>query len=352
MLGDMKAAADRPLSRRQLLKLFGIAGGAFVAARYMVRATEPAAPPAEAPPPRPPAPSLAGSQPGYYRFRVGDLEAIGFSDGGMAPPVDQSPFGVDEPKGAVASALEAALLPKDRVQIPFNVLLVRMGPELVLIDAGCGAQLGAAAGHLRSGLEAAGIKPEQITGILLTHAHRDHFGGLLDAEKRPVFSQAKLFIAKKEHDFWMASSPDLSGMAVPPEATKDFVVAAQSALGAYKDRLQLVAGGDKILDGIELLDTPGHTPGHLALIVGSGAERLLHLGDVAAHHAISFAHPGWRFAFDADPALAVETRRKLFDRAAAERLRLFGSHLPFPALGRVRKAGPAYEFVPEPWAAA
>jgi hypothetical protein len=68
--------------------------------------------------------------------------------------------------------------------------------------------------------------------------------------------------------------------------------------------------------------------------------------------ALSFAHPGWRFAFDAEPALAVETRKKLLDRAAADRLRVFGTHLPFPSLGRVKKAGAgaAYEFVPEPWA--
>ena len=319
----------------------------------MVQATEPGAPsPAEASPPKPPAPSLAGAQPGYYRFKIGSFEAIAFLDGGMAPPADQSPFGVDEPKGAVAGALEAALLPSDRVQLPFNVLLVRTGPELVLVDTGCGSSMGAAGGKLGALLNAVGIEPGQITGVILTHAHRDHFGGLLDAEKRPAFPNAKLFVGKKEHDFWMSSAPDLSGMAVPAEAAKEFVLGAQAALSAYKDKRQLVAGGDKILDGFELLETPGHTPGHLAVIIGSGKDQLLHFADVANHHALSFAHPGWRFAFDADPGLAVETRRKLFDRAAAEKLRLFGAHMPFPGLGRVKKAGNAYEFVAEPFAVA
>ena len=273
-------------------------------------------------------------------------------DGGMAPASDKSPFGVDEPPGAVAAALEAALLPRDQVQLSFNVLLVRAGSELVLIDAGCGPHMGAAGGKIFAAMSAIGVKPEQVTGIILTHAHRDHFGGLLDAEKRAVFPRAKLFVGRKEHDFWMSSEPDLSGMAVPAEAAKEFVLGAQAALSAYKDNRQLVAGGDRILEGFELLDTPGHTPGHLAVLIGSGKDQLLHFADVASHHALSFAHPGWRFAFDADPALAVETRRKLFDRAAAEKLRLFGAHMPFPGLGRVRKAGNAYEFVIEPFAAA
>jgi glyoxylase-like metal-dependent hydrolase (beta-lactamase superfamily II) len=253
----------------------------------------------------------------------------------------------------VAAALEAAWLPGDRVQIPFNALLVRAGPELVLIDAGCGASFGAVGGKMFAALAAAGVRTEQITGVILTHAHRDHFGGLLDAEKRPVFPQAQLFVSRTEHDFWMSSAPDLSSMAIPAEDAKEFILGAQTALGAYKDRLQLVAGGDRILEGFELLDTPGHTPGHLAVLIGSGRDQLLHFADAAHHHALSFAHPDWRFAFDADAALAVETRKKLFDRAAADRLRLFGTHMPFPALGRVKKAttGAAYEFVAEPWAA-
>lgn len=348
----MKAAPASPLSRRQALKALGLAGGAMLAARMFLSADEPApamATPA-APPVKPPAPNLTGAQATSYRFKIGAFEAVAFLDGGMAVPADQSPFGVDEAKGAVATALDAALLPTDRVQMPFNVLLVRTGPELVLIDAGGGPLFGASAGKLSAGLGSVGIKPEQITGIILTHAHRDHFGGLLDAEKRPVFPNAKLFVGKKEHEFWMSSAPDLSGMAVPPEAAKEFVLAAQATLSAYKDRKELVASGDRILEGFELLETPGHTPGHLAVVIGSGKDQLLHFADVANHHALSFAQPGWRFAYDADPALAVETRRKLFDRAAADKLRLFGAHMPFPALGRMKKAAGAYEFVPEPMA--
>ena len=88
------------MTRRQALNFLGLAGGAALAARMMLRATEPAPSPAVAPPPKPPAPSLAGDQPGYYRFKIGSFEAVAFLDGGVAPPADQSPFGVDEPPGA------------------------------------------------------------------------------------------------------------------------------------------------------------------------------------------------------------------------------------------------------------
>jgi glyoxylase-like metal-dependent hydrolase (beta-lactamase superfamily II) len=327
------------LSRRDALKFLGLAGGLSLAAPgWLAAAGEKPAPP-----------GLGGDQAGYHRFKIGDFEALALFDGGFAPPSDGSPFGVDEAPGAVAATLEAALLPGDRVHLPFNVLLVRAGSELVLVDAGAGAAMGPAGGKMFAALARAGVRPEQITGVILTHAHGDHCGGLVDAEKRAVFPNARLFVGRKEHEFWMASSPDLSGMAVPPDAHAGFVLTAQTAIGAYRDRLELVKGGDRILEGFELLDTAGHTPGHLAVLVASGKDQLLHFADVAHHHAISFAHPGWRFAYDADPGLAAETRRKLLDRAAADRLRLFGTHMPFPCLGRARKTANAYEFVPEPF---
>lgn len=340
----MKTFFPGQVSRREALRILGLAGGASLAAPVFLRAADEPALAA-----KPAAPSLAGEQAGYYRFKIGAFDAVALLDGGFTPPPGQSPFGVDEKPGAVAASLDAALLPTDRVQLPFNVLLVRAGSELVLIDAGAGGAMGPAGGKTFAALAAVGVKPEHITGVILTHAHGDHCGGLVDAEKRAVFPHARLFVGRKEHEFWMASSPDLSGMAVPPEARAGFVLTAQTSIGAYKGRVHQVGGGDRILDGFELLETPGHTPGHLAVVIASGSDQLLHFADVVHHHAISFAHPGWRFAYDADPALAVETRRKLLDRAAADRLRLFGTHMPFPSLGRARKAGDAYEFVPEPF---
>lgn len=338
-------ASAAGVSRREALRLLGLAGGAALLSSSVARAADATAAP------RPALPSLAGSQPGFYRFKVGGFEALALNDGGFSPPVAQSPFGVGEPAEAVAAELHAGFLSTERVSLPFNVLLVRTGTELVLVDAGCGSAMGAAGGKLVSNLAAAGVQPEQITGVILTHVHGDHFGGLLDAQQQPVFKNARHFVGKKEHEFWSGASPDLSGTGIPEQGRAGFISSAQACLTALKGKWEFVAGGDKLFDGLEILDTPGHTPGHLALLFSSGKEQVLHIADVAHSHVISFARPEWRMAFDAQSDVAVATRRKIFDRAAADRLLVFGSHMPFPALGHIRRNGKGgYEHVIAPWA--
>jgi glyoxylase-like metal-dependent hydrolase (beta-lactamase superfamily II) len=346
ILPENRSTASHSLSRRDALRLFGLAGSAALLTPRLLQAAEPVTV-------KLPAPSLAGTQPGFYRFRIGSLEALALNDGGFAPAIAESPFGIGEPHAKVSAVLHDAFLATDRVQLPFNVLLVRMDSELIMIDTGCGTLFGPAGGRLVANLAAAGIKPEQITGIILTHAHADHFGGLLDATtKEPVFKNAKLFISRKEHAFWTGASPDLSAQPLPEETRKSSIAGAQSCLEALKGRWQFIAHGEKLLEGLEIIDAPGHTPGHVALLFSSGSEQLLHFADAAHNHAISFAHPEWTMAFDTQPPIAIATRKKLFDRAAADRVRVFGGHMPFPSLGHLRATDGHYEYVIEPSALA
>jgi len=329
------------LSRRDALRFFGLAGAAVALSPSLLRATGTA--PAAAP-----VPTLGGAQPGFYRFNIGEFEALALNDGGIAPATVESPFGVGEPREKVAEPLHDAFLATDKVRIPFNVLLVRIGSELVMVDTGCGGLFGPAGGRLVGNLAAAGVKPEQITAIFVSHLHGDHFGGLLDANKEPVFKNARLFIHRTEFAFWNGASPDLSGLNMPDSVKKDFITGAQSYLTAFKGKWQQVTGGEKIIDGLEVVEAFGHTPGHTALLFSSGSDQLLHFVDIAHHHAISFAHPEWILAFDAQPPVAIATRKRLFDRAAADRLRVFGAHMPYPALGHVRSTNGRYEYVVEP----
>lgn len=312
-----------------MLKLAGLTGtAALLSPRLLAQADQPTAP-------------AAAPSPGHYRFKIGELDALAVIDGGMIAPLAQAPFGVGEPREKLAEVLRDHLLAEETVRLHFNVLLVRLKEGWVMIDSGCGPVFGPAGGRLAGHLRAAGIPPEQIHAIVISHLHGDHFGGLLDADRKPVFPNARLFLHRNEHAFWSQPSP----RGVDEQTLRG----VQFYLQAFQDQWQLVAGGDKLFDQLELLDAPGHTPGHFMVMVHSGRDQVLHWVDALHHHALSVAHPEWKLVWDVDPALAIETRQRVLDRAAADRLRIFGGHMPFPGLGAVRRRGAGFEYLIEPW---
>ena len=105
----------------------------------------------------------------------------------------------------------------------------------------------------------------------------------------------------------------------------------------------MVKGGDLIASGIEVLDTPGHTPGHIRLLVTDGGG-LIVTGDVTANEVVSLRHSEWAFGFDAIPDLAATTRKALLDRTLADGNSILGYHFAYPGLGKVEKNGEGFHF--------
>jgi len=316
-----------PLSRRQLLQLSGAAGLLCTLPKAAFAGEKSPAP----------APSPYAS---FHPFTIGDIPALALNDGFGAMPLKPL-WAPEASEEELKTALAREHLPTSSVAMQFNILLLKIGGETVLIDTGYGKNGGPTNGLLLDSLAKAGIQPSDITGIVLSHAHGDHFGGLVDAHTRALnFPNAKIFANKTEVDFWTGSASDSLGETKKSAAT---------VLGEVKAKLEFVAPGDKILGGLELLDAHGHTPGHLAVLISSGSDQLLHIVDTAHNHVINFANPGWTVGFDTDNKQAAATRKKIFDRIVADRLRTFAYHLPWPGLGHIVHEGAGFRWLPEPW---
>ena len=141
------------------------------------------------------------------------------SDGALTVPLS---FSLPEiPSAEAAAFLSAHGLPKAGGPIATNVSLVASGSELVLVDAGSGANFQPSAGKLAENLEAAGVEPDKITKVVFTHAHADHLWGAIDDfDDSERFPNASYVISAQEWDFWVdpgtpARVPDwLKGMAL------------------------------------------------------------------------------------------------------------------------------------------
>ncbi|MGE0237991.1 MAG: MBL fold metallo-hydrolase [Parvibaculaceae bacterium] len=275
----------------------------------------------------------------YMRYKVGAFEITAFNDGTRPADNPEKIFGVNQKPEDVAAAAEANLLPKDRLLNGFTPVLVNTGKELVLFDSGNGARGQPATGHLAERMKAAGVAPEQIDVVVITHCHPDHIGGLM-TEGTPLAPKARYVIGEAEYQFW--SSPD---RANGPTANAAKIV--QANVVPLKDKMSFVKNEGEVVSGIRAIEAFGHTPGHMAWHVESDGKRLLIGADFCNHYVLSLRYPKWHVSFDADKDQAVATRLKLLDMLSAERIAFTSYHMPFPAVGFVEKgADGGYRFVP------
>jgi glyoxylase-like metal-dependent hydrolase (beta-lactamase superfamily II) len=278
----------------------------------------------------------------FYRFKLGTFEITVVSDGTLdLPPPSQ--VMTEAPKADMERLLTAARLPTDRWTGPQNALVVNTGRQLVLIDTGMGDRsnaMGVNHGRLARNLVAAGIQPEQIDVVCITHAHIDHCWGLVDARDRLVYPNARVAIAQSDFDFWTQESL-LAGPA------RDFVLFTRTNLLPVRDRLIPVRDGAEVVPGITAMSTAGHTVGHTSYLVTSEGRRLLNVGDVVHHPILLLRHPEWKVtAWDSDPTVGAATRARLLASLASSGDQALFYHFPFPGIGTVARTGDAFAWLP------
>ncbi len=267
----------------------------------------------------------------FHRFTVGDYACTAVCDRERELVAGGGPQFMNADPDAVRAAADRWVAESGaQLRMSVNILVVDTDKNRVLVDTGNGPSDESARGGMLDGLAAAGIDPTTIDVVITTHGHGDHISGNTDGQGNPTFPNARYVISDVE---WQRLS------AEPNEA-------AQKHLQAIAGRYERVTPGDEIVPGITAVPAPGHAPGMMALLIGAGDERLLHVAD-AFHLPFQPAHPDWYVGFDADPEQTIRTRRELLDRAAREGYRVFAYHAAFPGLGRIESDGDVWRWRPE-----
>ena len=270
-------------------------------------------------------------------FTVGDIQCIAISDGALSYPPGW--FFSNVPEEQLETGLRARNFPSDQVVSPYICLVVKTAKHTVLVDTGADG-LAPTTGRLLENLKAEGITPGEISTVVLTHAHPDHIGAVLDGEGKPAFPNAGYTMSKTEWDFW-TSGPDLHGSRFDQHIKQLLVSCAKRNLPPLKRSMELLEGEKEIVPGVYAIPAPGHTPGHIALLISSAREQLLNLAD-AVLHPMHLENPTWQNIFDLNPDDAATTRRQLLDRATADNAGVLAYHFPFPGLGRVKNKANAW----------
>jgi glyoxylase-like metal-dependent hydrolase (beta-lactamase superfamily II) len=301
-------------------------------------------------------PSFAAAPPagkqnaGWYRYKVGSFEITVVTDGVTNAPLSDT-YVANAQKDAVNTALTSDFMPRDRAIQPYTPIVVNTGSKLVAIDTGLGLgmfqQSKGAVGQYHTNLQASGIDRSAVDVVIISHFHGDHINGLVGPDNKPAFPNAEVMVPATEWTFW----GDESNAGRVPEPIRPTFGNVKRVFGSVlANKVTQYEGGKELVPGITAVTSPGHTPGHCSHVVASGNDKVLVQADITAGMATLFVrNPDWYAWFDADKPLAAQTRRKLYDMAAVERMKVQGFHFPFPSIGYVEKSGTGFRLVPAPW---
>ena len=274
-------------------------------------------------------PAAVAANPDIHAFRVGEIEAVALKDGEMTLPASDPGMSPGTDTAEVAAVLTGAGQADGAIHLSIQPLLLRDGDRVVLIDTGAGGQMGTE-GKLQASLSAAGVRPEQVTDVLISHSHGDHIGGLAGPDGGLAFPNATIRMSAAE---WadLQANPGSFGPLIQ----------------AMTPKVQTFAPGAAVVPGVTAVALNGHTPGHTGYEIISGADRLLYIGDAMHSSLVSVQRPELVNTWDSDSAAAVRTRQGLLERGASESVRIYGVHFPFPGIGQFQRRDDGFIWTPE-----
>lgn len=284
------------------------------------------------------APMLGGQRPNHYRFKFGKFEITTLNDGALYLNGPFPIFGADQFPEDVGELAGKNHLSAKRIEIGFSPVLINTGKELILFDTGSGDSGGPIVGQLKKAMKIAGYTPDQVDVVVISHYHPDHIGGVVEGGK-PLFKNARYVTGEKENNFWL--HPDQAG-----GRTGGVHNLAKANMKPVAEKTTFLKDGQDVVSGITALSAPGHTPGHMAFHIESDGKRIFLGADFCNHYVMSLQNPEWHVAFDMEKDQAGQTRRKILDMLAADKIPFTSYHMPFPAVGYVEKKDEGFIYVP------
>ncbi|MBF9233833.1 MBL fold metallo-hydrolase [Microvirga alba] len=282
----------------------------------------------------------------FYRYRLGAYHITAIFDGCSNVPLTSS-FVLNATQEEVSKALAVAGFDSQTVPITFTPIVVELGSRLVVIDTGTGeANLERSkglSGQFQMNLAAAGIDRNAIDTVVISHFHGDHVNGLLTADGERAFPNAEILAPSREWSFWMN---DDEMRRASTDRMKGLFANNRRIFDRLRRQVTLYDWDDEIAPGIVAVGTPGHSPGHTSYLITSEGNSVFIQSDVTNVPALFACHPEWQAAFDYDPEMAVETRRRVYDMLSSERILVQGFHFPFPGVALIDRTAEGYRAVP------